>query len=202
MKKIINHYSGLIESFLNKIGLGMRAKLMIIFLLAKIIPLILLAAIAWRQFTTLGNVLRTIAVNDSSFALNASEVENIERMSTDTAQRVADFLYKRDEDIRYLAFLAGTYNGDIERIEEAYAQFVRNMMGRLVKKGEWVLASDEKSWIPKETADMSYTIGLSTNEQNNDIVNGSTYRPRMADALTYENVPLYDEVTFIGLDGR
>ena len=49
---------------------------------------------------------------------------------------------------------------------------------------------------------MSDTMGLSTNEQNNDIVNGSTYRPRMADALTYENAPLYDEVTFIGLDGR
>jgi signal transduction histidine kinase/CheY-like chemotaxis protein/HAMP domain-containing protein len=202
MKKFINYYNSLIESFSNRIGLGMRAKLMIIFLLAKIIPLILLAVIAWRQFTILGDLLRKIAVNDSSIALNASAVENIERMSTDTAQRVANFLYERDEDIRYLASLAGAYGGDIKRVEEAYGQFVRNKTGRLVKKGEWILAPDGKSWIPKETADMSDTIGVSTNEQNDDTVNGSTYHPRMADALTYENVPLYDEVTFIGLDGR
>jgi signal transduction histidine kinase/CheY-like chemotaxis protein/HAMP domain-containing protein len=201
MKKLANHYNSLIESFLSKINLEMRAKLMIIFLFAKIIPLIFLAVIAWRQFTILGGVLRTIAVNDSSFALNASAVENIERMSTDTAQRVANFLCERDEDIRYLAALAGAYGSDIGRVEEAFAYFVRNKTGRLVKNGEWALASDEKSWVPKETVDMSSTIGLSTNEQNNDIVNGSTYRPRMADALTYENAPLYDEVTFIGLDG-
>ncbi|MDR1978483.1 MAG: response regulator [Synergistaceae bacterium] len=174
---------------------------MIIFLVVKIIPLILLAAIAWRQFTILGNVLREIAVSDSASALNASAVENIERMSTDTAQRVADFLYKRDEDIRYLAGIARTYGGDIDRIEEAYAQFVRNKTGRLVKNGEWTLAPDGKSWVPKEIADMSDTIGVSRNEQNNDTVNGSTFHPRPADALTYEQVPLYDEVTFIGLDG-
>ncbi|MDR1874716.1 MAG: HAMP domain-containing protein, partial [Synergistaceae bacterium] len=179
----------------------MRTKLMVIFLVAKIIPLILLAVIAWRQFTMLGSLLREIAVDDSSVALNASAVENIERMSTDTAQRVADFLYGRDGDIRYLAALAGALGGDIDRIEEAYGQFVRNKTGRLVKNGKWTMAPDGKSWIPEETADMSDTLGLSTNEQNNDTVNGSTYNPRPASALRYENVPLYDEVTFIGLDG-
>ncbi|MDR1376885.1 MAG: response regulator [Synergistaceae bacterium] len=201
MKKLANYCNNLKNAFSNKLGLGMRAKLMIIFLVVKIIPLVLLAAIAWRQFTILGDVMRTIAVNDSSVALNASAVENIERMSTDTAQRVADFLYRRDEDIRYLASIASEYSGDLKRIEEAYSQFVRNKTRRLVKNGEWELASDGNSWVPREVLDMSNTIGASKNEQNDDTVNGSTFHPRPADALVYESVPLYDEVTFIDLEG-
>ncbi|MDR2180073.1 MAG: response regulator [Synergistaceae bacterium] len=201
MKNLAGYCDKLVESFSNKLGLGMRAKLMIIFLVVKIIPLVLLAAIAWRQFTILGDILRRIAVSDASIALNASAVENIERMSTDTAQRVANFLYGRDRDIRYLAQLAGAYKGDMKRIEEAYTHFVRNKTERLVKRGEWQLSPDGKSWVPKETADMSGTLGVSKNRQNNDTVNGSTFRPRPADALKYENVPIYDEVTFIDLEG-
>ncbi|MDR2175345.1 MAG: HAMP domain-containing protein, partial [Synergistaceae bacterium] len=182
-------------------NLEMRDKLVLIFLLVKIIPLVVLSVIAWRQFTILGSTLKKIAVEDSYRSLNAIAVEGIERMSTDTAQRVADFLYERDADIRYLADIAGSYGGDIGRLEEVYGRFVRRRTGRLVKSREWVLAPDGSSWRPKEVPDMSDTIGVSKNEQNNDTVNGSTFRPRAADALVYEDAPLYDEVTFIGLDG-
>ena len=73
------------NSFFDRLGLGMSSKLIIIFLLVKVIPLILLAAIAWRQVTCLGDELKDIAVRDSWAARNDSAVENIERMSTDTA---------------------------------------------------------------------------------------------------------------------
>ena len=56
-----------IAKYLNEIGLGMRAQLIIIFLLVKVIPLVLLAMIAWRQFTNQGDELRDIAVNDSAW---------------------------------------------------------------------------------------------------------------------------------------
>jgi PAS domain-containing protein len=201
MKKFADCCNWLVKLFLGRINLGMRDKLMLIFLLVKIIPLILLSIIAWRQISNLGATLKDIAVEDSSHSLNAGAVENIERMSTDTAQRVADFLYGRDEDIRYLADIAGAYGGDIGRIGEIYGRFVRNRTGRLVKQGEWILAPGGKSWIPKETPDQSDTVGVSRNEQNNDTVNGSTFHPCPASGLTYEDAPLYDEVTFIGLDG-
>lgn len=89
--------------FMKKLGIGMRGQLIMIFLLVKVIPLIVLAAIAWHQFTVLGSALREIAVADTSKALNDSAVENIERMSTDAATRVAEFLYARDDDILFLA---------------------------------------------------------------------------------------------------
>ncbi|MDR1649218.1 MAG: response regulator [Synergistaceae bacterium] len=202
MKKFTEYRNALADLLAGRTLLGMKDKLMIIFLVVKIIPLILLSIIAWRQFAILGNTLETIAVKDSFRSLNASAVENIERMSTDTAQRVASFLYGRDTDIRYLADVAGAVcGGDPARMEEIFGRFVRNKTGRLAVKGEWVLAPNGKSWIPKELPDRSDTVGVSKNEQNDDTVNGSTFHPRAADGLTYEDSPLYDEVTFIGLDG-
>ena len=95
----------------------MRAKLIIIFVIIKVIPLVLLALLAWRQAWLLGEELsqRTqeltvranealsktgdIAVKDSVKALNERATDDIERMTTDTARRVADFLYERDDDL-------------------------------------------------------------------------------------------------------
>ena len=180
---------------------SLRTRLLTILIATKMLPILLIALIAWNQLTVLGQVLMDIAVDDSTVSLNASAVENIERMSTDTAQHVADFLYDRDVDIRYLAAIAEEYGGDIGQIERAYARFVGAKVERLVKPGEWILSEDGRMWVPGETLDMSHTLGQSTNSQNDDTVNGSTFNPRPADSLQYERVPLYDEVTFIDLQG-
>ncbi len=77
-----------------------------IFLVVKVIPIILLTAIAWNQILLLGSLMRDIAVDDSAKALNDGAIENIERMTTDLAASVAEFLYQRDDDIRVLAGIA------------------------------------------------------------------------------------------------
>ncbi|MDR1439201.1 MAG: hypothetical protein LBJ10_04080, partial [Clostridiales bacterium] len=201
MKNKTRQISKAIERFLDRFGLNMRVKLISIFLIVKIVPLVLIAMIAWRQFSSLSAELRSIAITDSRHALTAGAVEDIERITADTARRVADFLYARDDDIRYLASLAGAYGGDMDAVEMAYAQFVSGKMGRLVKPGRWELAPDGKSWAPSESRDMSDTAGKSTNAQNDDVVNGSGFHSAAAESLEYELAPLYDEVTFIGLDG-
>ena len=202
MKKSKKGFRAGLGSFLNKLGLGMRAKLIIIFLIVKIIPLLLVVLISVSQLTALGVRLRDIAVEDSQVALNSSAVQTIERMSTDTAQRVADFLYQRDDDIRYLASLAETYDGNIYQIEKAYEAFVRAQYGRVVEHSEWVLDEETGLWVDTNVNDMSDTLGVSSNTQNEQELYGSTFNTREADDLTYYNAPLYDEVTFIGLDGK
>ncbi|MDR2421355.1 MAG: response regulator [Oscillospiraceae bacterium] len=179
----------------------MRAKLITIFLVVKIIPLIIIALIAFNQITALGTNLRDIAVSDSEIALNSLAVENIERLSTDTAQRVAEFLYGRDDDIRYLSGLAETFGGDMGELERAYAAFVGAKTKRVVKTGEWRLDEENNVWVPVSERDMSDTIGRSTNAQNETEQYGSTFNPREASPLEYVDSPLYDEVTFVGLDG-
>jgi signal transduction histidine kinase/CheY-like chemotaxis protein/HAMP domain-containing protein len=190
MKRIAEYIRKKTGAILDRLGLGMRAKLIIIFLIIKIIPLIILTLIAWRHFVTLGDVLKEIAVSDSSAALNDSATENIERMTTDAAQKVAEFLYSRDDDIRYLA--------GIEPDEDAYRRFAESKTGRTVKQGEWTLAPDGRSWISAETNAPEETGGVSTNEENNDM-DGFRYRP--SESFAYENVPLFTEITFVDTDG-
>ncbi len=190
MKRISKFITALLERALNRLGLGMRSKLIIIFLLVKVIPLILLTVIAWRQVTTQGAVLTEIAVSDSSEALNDSAVENIERMSTDAAFKVADFLYGRDRDILYLA--------DLTPSEESYRLFGQAKMGRLIKKSAWDLAPDGQSWMTVETPPVE-GVGVSTNAENNDM---DGFNPRPPVNFEYERVPLYDEISFIDLDGQ
>ena len=196
------YVGGFFGKVFSRFNVSMRAKLVVTFLVTKIIPIILLTALAMVQIMSLGHNLQDMAVQDATEALNDSAVENIERMTTDTAQRIAEFLYSRDDDIRYLASIASGYGGDVGQIEMAYGQFVKNAFGRLVQQDQWILAEDGNSWIPETVHDMSDTLGESTNEENNDTHNGSSFHTRPAEALFYEKVPLYDEVTFIDLEGN
>ncbi|MDR1578161.1 MAG: response regulator [Deltaproteobacteria bacterium] len=170
--------------------LGMRAKLIIIFLLVKVIPLILLASLAWRQFTIQGDALKNIAVRDSWDALNNSAIENIERMSTTAADRVASFLYSRDSDIIYVS--------KIEPTEENYQTFVNNTRSRLIKPGQWSLDPEINSWV-LDTPPPELPVGVSTNRENEDM---DGFHPRSAEPYEYENTPIYDEMTFIDLNGQ
>lgn len=128
MKEKLRSINIAFGQFLTRIGIGMRAKLIIIFLIVKVVPLILLTLFAWRQINVLGDTLRQIAGEDASKALNDGAIENIERMTTDTAQEVAEFLYGRDADILYLA--------SIEPNAENYRHFVEGKTARLMTNGE------------------------------------------------------------------
>ncbi|MCD8139534.1 MAG: hypothetical protein LUE17_07120 [Planctomycetaceae bacterium] len=171
-------------------GASMQTKLIGIFLLAKVIPLILLCAIAWYQFTVLGDTLKEIAVSDSAASLNESAVKNIEPITTDTAQRVASFLYGRDSDIRYVASLPLT--------EESFATFLNNARRRMVAPGEWVLSADGTQWV-RRVQPSPGEAGVSTNAENNDMDGFHAIPPSGLETVVK---PLYDEITYLDKNGR
>lgn len=195
-----------IERLFSKFGLGMRAKLISLFIIIKVLPLFILAIIAWGQAWNLGydvaeqalelhstayealvetgRIATTGAVN----ALDERAREDIERMTTDAAARVADFLYDRDDDILFAASLPTT--------QEAYRNFVQNKQERLIAPGKWVLGPDEKKWIPAENRRHKNMIGSSNLE--NDLA--FHYRP--PDYYTYQKRPLFLEATFVDLNGQ
>ena len=191
MKKFGVSFLNKLEKLFNRLGLGLRDKLISIFLLVKIVPLILLTAIAWRQFMVLGTALKDIAISDSSQALNDNAVQNIERMTTDAAQNVAAFLYSRDDDIRYLAQL--TPDADL------YRQFATTKTGRVVQPESWVLSGDGTAWVSAESPRPAEDSLRSSNIENNDR-DGFRYRP--PENFPYKSLPLYDEITYIDLDGN
>ena len=183
-----------LSRLLNRMDLKLRPKLILIFLIAKVIPIILLTIIAVNQIMSMGRILRDIAVADSSKALNDSAIENIERMTTDTALGVADFLSQRDNDIRYLAGLPPS--------DEAYRIFSQNITGKLTSLGVWTLAEDGMSWIQENPYQYAGTAGVSSNTENNDEINGSGFNYRPPEFYQHDDVPLYDEITFVDLDGN
>ncbi|GHV12336.1 hypothetical protein FACS1894219_05040 [Clostridia bacterium] len=211
----------------------MKTKLITIFLLVKVIPLLAITLIAWYQFSVLGSVLKKISTEDSATSLNDSAVETIERISTDTAKDIATFLYSRDDDLRYLA--------SIPPSDEAFRIFSENKSRNFIEKGEWVLSEDGMSWSevysPEEaeyrlltaglkilqetpyatmTAEqrsrlvalglsddqIAYITSLSSNEGNNDVVHGASFHYRLPEPFNYKNVPIYDEIAYIDLDGN
>ncbi|MDR2210582.1 MAG: response regulator [Spirochaetaceae bacterium] len=195
-----------IEDLINKTGFGIQTKLIIIFVVIKVIPLILLTLMAWKQAANLGKALEErsrelaaaagralsntgeIAVNDSVAALNAGAITEIERMSTDLAMRVANFLYDRDRDIRYVQGLVPS--------EGAYRLFLQHKLGTLVKQREWVLSPDQSHWIPRDPLKQ----GIVTSSSNRE--NDTGYRSRGADLFETEERPLFLEATFVDLSGN
>ena len=194
-----------VEDVFTRLGLGMRAKLIVLFVVIKVLPLILLALVAWRQSWILGEELKQrtgeitekaykalsqtgdIAISDAVKALDKRATEDIERMSTDTARRVADFLYSRDDDILTAAGLAPDLR--------TYEDFMQNLRRNIVKQGEWVLAKDGKSWVEADPGPEQRIITSSLAE--NDRFH---YRP--PEKFEYENRPLYLEMTFVDLSGQ
>lgn len=191
---------------------GIREKLIIIFLIVKVIPLILLAVIAWRALITLGTVLRDTSVADSREALTASAVETIERISTETAQKVAEFLYGRDADISFIAKMLEDFDfndrNKIKKVESLFQNYCDNKRGNLRRHGHWKVAEDGMSWVqtdpyipPQDTSERS------RNKENNDTIDGASFHYRSPYGYgdfpgNFVTVPLYDEIALLDKEGN
>ncbi len=194
-----------IEAFFAKLGFGMRAKLIILFVVIKVIPLGLLALLAYHQAQTLGydmiqrtGVISTealdslvatgdLAIEDATKALDERATEDIERITTDIAQDVASFLYARDDDLRFMATL--------EPNTKTYQDFLNTQTSPLIKPSEWILSEDGKEWVRKNEL-ATPKIFSSSNQENN-----TSFKYRPPDQLEFEAKPLFLEATFVDLNG-
>jgi signal transduction histidine kinase len=196
MGKLRSSFNGAIDSVADRIGMGVRGKLITIFILVKVIPLVLLALLAWYQITQLGAALREEAVNDSVEALNHSAIESIERVTTTIADEVAEFLYDRDADINVLAAIK-PQGSEYTTLEAYYRSFLENNTGRLIETGQWELAADGMSWVRTDVVPSEEADEVSTNPENNDEVNGASFHYRAPDVKETREVPYYDEIVFL-----
>ena len=179
-----------------KIRARLRTRLIMVFTAVMIIPVALLAIIAWNQIISLGYLLRDISVSDATTALNDGARDNLERMTTDTAAAVAEFLYQRDQDLLLLAELMPS--------DGAYMMFSENRNSNLMTMGEWELSGDRMSWVEVNPFVYEYSLDVSSNRENNDELYGSSfnYRPPEFFDHYHELFPLYDEITFIDINGQ
>jgi PAS domain S-box-containing protein len=187
--------------------LSVRVRLILVFIVIKVVPLVLLVWIAWSQTQKTADNLKQhienlvstadkaihqvgdLAIDDAVDALDARATEEIERLTTDTAKRVAEFLYGRDADIRYAATLATEAT--------AYRNFIANKSYDLIVHGKWRLKADKSAW---EAEDPVRPEASSAEPGSKDNVNSFHYRPPTI--FKSKRLPLYLEMSFVGLDGR
>ncbi|MEA3348598.1 MAG: HAMP domain-containing protein, partial [Pseudomonadota bacterium] len=199
-----------LRRFLAQITLrfGIQGKLILIFLLIKVIPLILLAWLAILEVGTLGQIVgeeasellldskvlveqvSDLASENSIKALDRKSQENIENLTTTTAQEVADFLYERDSDILLAARL--------EPSAKSFADFLSARQRRVVRHRPWQLNLAGDGW---EEAVEDNLESPQVWPENSDNRVEFHYRPPVTKDQC-ELVPLYFEMTYVGLDGR
>lgn len=186
---------------------GIRGKLITIFVLIKVLPLLLLAWFAWHSAQNLGervadeatdmtdsmlSTIRTVGdsvTEDAIRALDARSREAIESLTTETARQIATFLYERDADILSASSLEPT--------AASYRRFLEHRRRDLFQHGAYQLSEDQKSWIPVQTIERE---ALVTRRISPD--NSKDFNARAPEYLgERERRPLFVEMTFIGLDG-
>jgi signal transduction histidine kinase len=139
--------------------MGIRGKLIVIFVAIKVVPLVLLAGFAWQAAQGLGKGVSTraeqmadamlvtqqetgkTANDDAVRALDERSREAMEALTTDLARQVADFLYDRDRDVLQAARVVPS--------TAAYREFLASHTRALYEHGLYVPTADGKGWMPR-----------------------------------------------------
>ena len=192
-------------------GAGIRAKLVSVFVLIKVVPLLALAWIIWSALTPIitgvtdrvanmsqqmqvaaENVGR-LAVDESVRALDAQAQESIERQTVDLASSVADFLYSVDRDLAQLAML--------EPAQSVYSAFLESRQRMLPQHGPWRLNAEQSAWEADTSDDAPRVSEPDVNPRLTDNAREFHYAKPFRPYLQVTR-PQYLEVAFVDLDGR
>lgn len=187
---------------------GIRTKLIALFVLIKVVPLFLLALLAWEGVSHLGRSLSDendklagevkTTVSEMSQAFSTASVkalddrarEELERLTTDTARAVADFLYDRDRDVLLAARL--------EPNRAMFQSFLENRTRFVTEPGQWELSADGKGWVPVVSTDVPEKLATPSNPENK-----KDFHSRPPESVKRSLLaPLYHEITYVGLDGK
>ena len=191
--------------------LGIRGKLIGIFVVIKVLPLLLLALVAWTMAQRLGDtvtrqagamadsMLTTIretgdvATGDAIKALDDRAREGIERLTTDTARAVAAFLYDRDADILQAA--------QVEPGEATYRRFLAHRSRAVHRHGNWRLSEDQTRWESNGPEGWDEALAADASQALPDNAKHFSARPPEYIGIA-EQRPLFVEMSFIDLNGR
>lgn len=189
---------------------GIRAKLILIFVAIKVVPLFLLALFAWRgqvwlaervsdNVVRMGEAMRGTVdiVADTTTeaaikALDDAARDSLERLTTDTARAVAAFLYDRDQDIRSAALL--------DPDEDSFRRFLAARARPVERHRPWQLTPDGAKWVPGPDATPRYDLPSVRPTVEDNRRNFNYRQPDAVGLVTPQ--PLFLEMTFVGLDGR
>ncbi|MDR3089297.1 MAG: response regulator [Desulfobulbaceae bacterium] len=197
------------ESFMKTSWFGMREKLILLFVVIKVVPLVVLMGVANKQVNNLGETFKQkssevvsasqtvvdqtgeLATKSSIRALDEKAREAIERLTVSLAEDVASFLYARDDSIRQASGLPVD--------EKTYRDFVSMHKRQVIDHPEWVLNQEGDAWEPKDPSPSAEAQRVEYGSPDNE--HDFHYSPPKRGGLRHMR-PLYHEMTFVDLSGQ
>ncbi|RXJ99096.1 two-component sensor histidine kinase [Arcobacter sp. CECT 8986] len=187
--------------------LSIRVKLILIFIVIKVIPLLLVSYIAYQGVMKLDEYLKDStkylfnqskeiilntaneSISDSIKILDKKSQESLELLSHEIANNVANFLYQRDEDIIFLSKLDLNQN----LINEFYNSKKRD----IIVHGKYHYDDESKTYKLDKKVNNNKPIRKSTLIDNQREFN--YIDPKNLNKI---KIPIYKEVSFFDLNGK
>ncbi|PLY05279.1 MAG: sensor histidine kinase [Arcobacter sp.] len=190
-------------------NITIKMKLIIIFVLIKIIPLLIISYIAYKGVLTLDEYLNkntqflfkqsekviidtaNESINDSIKNLNKKSQISLEKLSYQIANTLAQFLYQRDEDILFLSKL--------ELNQKILEQFYTTKKREIIIHGEYTYDDEKNVWTNKKP-----NKNQITKEKKKAILRDNKKEFNFTDPINYktQKIPIYKEVSYFNLKGN
>lgn len=187
---------------------SIRDKLIGVFVLIKVIPLIILAWFVWNEISSLSVTLEThvnemaktssqttkqvanLAISSSIRTLDIRSREAIEHLTTDTARNVAAFLESRDVDIRMASLLKPD--------KDLYQMFLTAHKRNITLHRPWVMNENKTAWQPRYSDQGEYPL-VSARNIDNEL--DFHYRDPSKTGVI-QSIPIYLEMTYVDISGK
>jgi serine phosphatase RsbU (regulator of sigma subunit) len=185
---------------------GIKAKMILLFIVIKVIPLAVVLSIAIinienieeffiedakHNFTQNIELLSDTldeATQTSIKALDNTSQKSYEKLTVSIANSVAQFLYDRDKDLLFLA------KQNISN--KIFDDFYYSKTKELVVSLEYIYDDNSSSWIPKNNTQSSKVEikPIKDNEKNFNFITPNSIKT--------VDTPIYKEITFFDLNGQ
>ncbi|MEV9615128.1 sensor histidine kinase [Aliarcobacter butzleri] len=189
-------------------NLSIKIKLIIIFILIKIIPLLFVSYIAYEGILKLEQYLNkstnflynqskevisntaNASIEDSIKILDKKSQESLERLSNEIALNIANFLYERDRDLILLSKL--------ELNQKVLDSFFEAKIKEITIHDEYYYDNETNSYKTKEEIKKverdKKTANLKDNEKEFNYIDPIDFKTK--------NIPIYKEISFFDLQGN
>ena len=189
-------------------NLTIKLKLILLFIVIKIIPLLLIAYIAYSGAIGLESyvqestrflfnknkeiVLNTAnaSIEDSIKNLDKKSQYSLERFSFDVANSVAQFLYERDKDLLFLSKL--NINNDV------LENFYNTKQKEIIVHEPYIYDEQTNNWVSTQTLNKTKrdktTADLKDNEKEFNFTDPVNFSKK--------SIPLYKEIVYFDLNGK
>jgi len=188
-------------------NLGIKIKLIILFLFLKVIPLMIVSYLAIIGIKTAGNIFvnnleksfddnknllektANDAIDDSIKALDQTAQDSLEKLTVTMANQIASFLYERDNDLIFLS--------KQQPSNKLFNDFFNSKQKDVIINPNYIYDDKSSKWIREDKLDKKKIRMIIPPKENN-----LNYNFFDLQNIPKKMIPIYKEITFVDLQGK